>query len=173
MILKAAAPTSAEQRRPQPESGLAAGHPKGLALTPARTVPSWRAGEQLMLHRSRTSSPWSIRNALDLDEHRSIERYQRILTEELLYARPFTSEAQRAQAIHYGTSTTTTIDPTPPPGTSRPLSASDPMYQRDALIQLARRTTVGQRGNRNEFNNDRRGQQSRRPSLFRGWLEQR
>ena len=28
-----------------------------------------------------------------------VERYQRILTEELLYARPFTSEAQRAQAI--------------------------------------------------------------------------
>ena len=28
-----------------------------------------------------------------------VERYQRILTEEVLYARPFTSEAQRAQAI--------------------------------------------------------------------------
>ena len=28
-----------------------------------------------------------------------MERYQQILTEELLYARPFTSEAERAQAI--------------------------------------------------------------------------
>ena len=30
---------------------------------------------------------------------REIERYQRILAEELLYARPWTSEDQRAQAI--------------------------------------------------------------------------
>jgi transposase InsO family protein len=28
-----------------------------------------------------------------------VERYQRILAEELLYARPFTSEADRARAI--------------------------------------------------------------------------
>jgi AAA domain (dynein-related subfamily) len=30
--------------RPQPGAGLAGGHPQGLALTPARTVPRWVAG---------------------------------------------------------------------------------------------------------------------------------
>jgi transposase InsO family protein len=36
---------------------------------------------------------------LRLDEHRSIERYQRTLAAELLYARPWNSEGQRSEAI--------------------------------------------------------------------------
>ena len=47
-----------------------------------------------------------------------VERYQRILAEEFLYARTWTSEAQRAERSRSGSSTTTIIEPTPPPRTS-------------------------------------------------------
>jgi hypothetical protein len=43
-----------------------------------------------------------------------------MLAEEPLYARPFTSEAERARAIQVWTFTTTTIGPTPPPANSHP-----------------------------------------------------
>ena len=67
-----------------------------------------------------------------------VERYQRTLTEELLYARRWTSEADRAQAIedwnmHYN------YHPTPhrrrEPATALP---SAWRHQRHALIQLDR-----------------------------------
>src|SRR4051812_26423900 len=38
--------------RPEPGSRLAEGHPKGLALTPARTAPHWPARMQVVLMRS-------------------------------------------------------------------------------------------------------------------------
>lgn len=53
-----------------------------------------------------------------------VERYQRILAEELLYAREFTSEDSRSAAIADGTSTTTTTGHTAPPEASHPLHDS-------------------------------------------------
>jgi len=43
-----------------------------------------------------------------------VERYQRILAEEVLYAREFTARTNAQQRSPCGTSTTTTIDPTAP-----------------------------------------------------------
>ncbi len=53
-----------------------------------------------------------------------VERYQRILAEELLYAREFTSEDARSAAIAVWTSTTTTIGHTARQVASRPLHGS-------------------------------------------------
>jgi transposase InsO family protein len=47
------------------------------------------------------------------------ERYQRIMTEELLYAREYASEDERSQPSPFGTSTPTTIDPTAPRAANR------------------------------------------------------
>jgi hypothetical protein len=51
-----------------------------------------------------------------------VERYQRILAEELLYARQWPSEAERARRSRSGTSTTTTTDLTTAVGNRPPAS---------------------------------------------------
>src|SRR6478609_1132061 len=53
--------------RPEPGSRLAEGHPKGLALTPARTAPHWPARMRVVLMRSerargRAGSAYPVRS---------------------------------------------------------------------------------------------------------------
>ena len=56
-----------------------------------------------------------------------VERYQRILAEEVLYARDLHQRGRTARPrSRSGTSTTTTIDPTPPPETNHPPADSTP-----------------------------------------------